>query len=261
MKYNRAFKKNKKWISLLAVIIAVVLSATVVSKMQFSVFSGTQISCDGIFGQSDVSCSYSIPSNKCENYIGGITLQVGSPKTATELNQLYSVVNIQDSITHDVVLVQGQGGPQLGVEPPQSCYTDPKSYCSSNLWWQGTGPCLAGNSIQSASGVLKFTLKTTTPPVGSVCVPMWTCDAWGDCQGGIQSRNCADQNGCGQTASQDLLIQNCVESPPVTGNIVNLPTTGETAMSWPDSSNWVLLIFLGVAGTMLFVLLYIQRKR
>jgi len=44
---------------------------------------------------------------------------------------------------------------------------------------------------------------------GGDCTPSWSCESWGTCSGGIQTRTCTDSESCGTTQGRPALSQSC----------------------------------------------------
>ena len=58
---------------------------------------------------------------------------------------------------------------------------------------------------ESQACVVEETNETET------CVEDWSCDSWGDCSGGSQSRDCTDGNDCGTEDDKPSASQSCDE--------------------------------------------------
>ena len=54
-----------------------------------------------------------------------------------------------------------------------------------------------------------YQLNATNISLQNVCFESWSCSAWSDCSGGIQTRTCSDANACGTTADKPVETQTC----------------------------------------------------
>jgi hypothetical protein len=55
------------------------------------------------------------------------------------------------------------------------------------------------------------------------CLESWQCHDWGPCEGGTQTRNCTETNGCGTEAQKPAVSQSCGPAPEATGEAVAPP--------------------------------------
>ena len=72
--------------------------------------------------------------------------------------------------------------------------------------------CSDGVCISNSSGNIAFNYTggySTKTFEMSLCTESWSCSAWSECSGGIQTRTCSDANACGTTVDRPGLSQSC----------------------------------------------------
>ncbi len=72
-----------------------------------------------------------------------------------------------------------------------------------------SSPAITKDYVYMGMGDIVYQLNATDLGLQNVCFESWSCSAWSDCSGGIQTRSCSDANACGTTASKPTETQTC----------------------------------------------------
>ena len=98
------------------------------------------------------------------------------------------------------------------------------------------------------------------------CQERWTCSEWGECENGIQTRTCTDQNNCGTKNNEPFLSQPCTTvgveeevTPEDEEGILGGPAGFFLGIS---TTNWIIGGIIGIiaAAVIIFLVTRLRKK-
>jgi len=149
----------------------------------------------------------------------------------------------------------GGGGGGGGGCSPQWQYSE-WSYCDANLQQTRTATDKehCANRKPNQADILRSC---------EICEETWSCGAWSDCSGGVQTRECFDDHACGTSLLKPVTTESCTSSTPkvvqqTTPSKPFFPQIKEKVVSfWDQYLYWI--IGVPVVIIILFLLIVLLR--